>query len=336
MTRALPPQRRGKRRKGNVSAPQEGARRGSVVASYVLRRLGAGLVTLLLMTVIIFVLVRQVGDPAHLMLPPEATEADRELFRQQLGLSDPLPVQYLHFLLGLVQGDLGRSFRYAAPALDIVVDRLGPSLILTGAAMLFAAAVGLSLGIVSAVWRGGIVDYAARLFAVLGQAAPPFFFALLFIRFFSVELRWLPTSGYGQPAHLVLPMLALGWYSAAGLMRLTQANLVEALELEYVKMARIKGVPEHAVLLKHALKNAALPILTFAASQFGVLLGGAVSIETVFAWPGFGSLIVEAISQLDYTVVQAAVVVSVVLFIAINLAVDLLYAVLDPRIRYGR
>ncbi|MEH2549808.1 peptide/nickel transport system permease protein [Bradyrhizobium sp. AZCC 2262] len=306
------------------------------MASYVVRRLGAGLLTLLVMTMIIFLLVRLVGDPAHLMLPPEASEADRELFRQQLGLSDPVPVQYVRFLLGLAQGDFGRSFRFSAPALQVVLIRLGPSLILTGAALSFAAIVGVSFGIVSAVWRGGFVDYAARLFAVIGQAAPPFLFALLFIRLFSVELRWLPTSGYGKLAHLVLPTLALGWYSAAGLMRLTQVNLIEALGSEYVKMARAKGLPEHVVLLKHALKNAALPIITFAASQFGILLGGAVSIEAVFAWPGLGSLIVESVSQLDYTVVQAAVVVSVILLIGINLAVDMLYAVLDPRIRYGR
>jgi len=306
------------------------------MASYVVRRLGSGLVTLLLMSVIIFGLVRLVGDPAALMLPPEATAADRAVFRTQLGLSDPVPLQYAHFLWGLIQGDLGRSFRFSAPALTVVLGRLGPSLILTGFAMAFAVSVGVSLGIVAAVWRGSFWDHAARLFAALGQAGPPFFFSLLFIRYFAVDLRWVPTGGYGGPAQLVLPVLALGWYSAAGLMRLTQANLTEALASEYVKMARIKGVPEYAVVVKHALKNTALPIITFAASQFGILLGGAVSVEAVFAIPGFGSLIVEAISELDYTVVQAAVVVAVVLFIAINLAVDLVYAALDPRIRYGR
>lgn len=305
------------------------------VASYVLRRLGAGLVTLLIMTVIIFALVRLVGDPAHLMLPPEATEADRELFRRQLGLDGPLLLQYRDYLLALGRGDLGQSFRFSAPALDVVLHRLGPSLILTGAAMAFAAVSGVTLGILSAVRPGGPADQAARLFSALGQAAPPFFFSLLFIRLFAVELRLVPTSGYGTLSHLVLPTLALGWYSAAGLMRLTRANLMDVLASEYVKMARAKGIPEHVVLLKHALRNVALPLVTFAASQFGILLGGAVSVEAVFAWPGFGSLIVEAISQLDYPVVQAAVVVSVVLFIAINLAVDLLYAVLDPRIRYG-
>ncbi len=304
--------------------------------SYVLRRLGAGAITLFVMTAIIFALVRLVGDPAHLMLPPEATEADRALFREQLGLSGPLPLQYLDYLLALARGDLGQSFRFAAPALEVVLQRLGPSLILTGAAMAFAVVAEVPLGILSAVRPGGIADQAARLFCALGQAAPPFFFSLLFIRLFAVEWRLVPTSGYGTPAHLVLPTLALGWYSAAGLMRLTRANLTQVLASEYIKMARAKGLPEHVVLVKHALRNVALPLVTFAASQFGILLGGAVSVEAVFAVPGFGSLIVEAISQLDYPVVQAAVVVSVVLFILINLGVDLIYAALDPRIRYGR
>lgn len=306
------------------------------MVSYILRRLGAGLATVLLMTVIIFVIVRLVGDPAHLMLPPEATEADRDLFRQQLGTADPLFAQYLRFLGGLLQGDLGTSFRYGVPALGIVLERLGPSLYLTGVAMAFAVGLGVPLGILSAVRPGGIADQAGRLFAVLGQSAPPFFFALLFIRFFAVELHWLPTGGYGGFSHVLLPALALGWYSAAGLMRLTQANMAEVMGAEYIKMARIKGLPERVVILKHALSNASLPVITFAASQFGILLGGAVSIEAVFSWPGFGKLIVDAISQLDYTVVQAAVVVSAALFILINLVVDLLYAFIDPRIRYGR
>jgi peptide/nickel transport system permease protein len=304
--------------------------------SYIARRLGGGLITVLLMSVIIFVIVRLVGDPAHLMLPPEATEADRELFRQQLGTADPLPVQYFRFLVGLAQGDLGASFRYGAPALHIVLDRLGPSLYLTGVAMALAIGLGVPLGVLAAVRPGGFADQFGRIFAVLGQSAPPFFFGLLFIRYFSVELHWLPTGGFGGPSYVLLPAAALGWYSAAGLLRLTQANMIEALNAEYVKMARIKGLPERVVILKHALSNASLPVITFTASQFGILLGGAVSIEAVFSWPGFGKLIVDAISQLDYAVVQAAVVVSAGLFILLNLAVDILYAFIDPRIRYGR
>lgn len=302
---------------------------------YLLRRAGSALATLLMMSLLIFVMLRLVGDPAHLLMPPEASEADRELFRQQLGLSDPVPVQYLRFLLGLVQGDFGNSFHFGVPALSIVLDRLPPSIALTMAAMGFAVLTGVPLGLLSAVYRGGWVERLTGWFVVLGQSAPPFFFALLFIRYFSVSLGWLPTGGYGSWQHMVLPVIALGWFSAAGLARLTQANLVAVLGTEYIKMARIKGLPEHVILLRHALRNAALPILTFAASQFTILIGGAVSIEAVFSWPGFGSLMVEAINQLDFTVVQAAVIVSTVMFIVINLVVDLLYAVIDPRIRYA-
>ena len=301
---------------------------------FLLRRIGSALVTLLLMSVLIFAMVRMVGDPAHLMMPPEATEADRALFREQLGLNDPVPMQYARFLSTIVRGDFGNSFHFGVPALSIVEDRLGPSLLLTLSALAFAIFTGVPLGIAAAVKKDGFADQFSKIFAALGQAAPPFFFALLFIRLFSVGLGWLPTGGYGSWQHLVLPVIALGWYSAAGLCRLTQANLTAVLQSEYVKMARIKGVPEHVVVLKHALKNAALPVITFAASQFGILIGGAVSIEAVFSWPGFGSLMVESINQLDFTVVQAAVIVSTLLFIVINFTVDLLYALIDPRISH--
>lgn len=301
---------------------------------YGLRRLGSALLTLWLMSVLIFVLVRQVGDPAHLLMPPEATEADRQLFREQLGLADPVPLQYLRFMAGVLQGDLGNSFHFGAPALTMALDRLVPSLLLVSIALVLALAVGLSLGVAGAVARGGRVDRFATLFAVLGQAAPPFFIALLLIRLFAVQWGWLPTGGHGSWQHLVLPVVALAWYSAAGIARLTRANMGVVLQSDYIRMARIKGLPSHVVIGRHALKNAALPIVAFTASQFGVLVGGAVAIETVFSWPGFGSLMVEAINTLDFTVVQAAVIVSTLMFISINLAADLLYAAIDPRIRY--
>lgn len=304
------------------------------MSGFVLRRLLSATVTLLLMSLLIFVLVRLVGDPAHLMMPPEATEADRELFRQHMGLNDPLLTQYGHFISGMLQGEFGNSFHFGVPALQIVSERLLPSLVLTFSALALAVLVGVGLGVIAAITRAQSVRQLVALFSALGQAAPPFFFALLFIRYFSVELGWLPTGGYGSWQHLLLPMTALGWYSAAGLARLTQANLEEVLASEFIRMARIKGLPESVVILRHGLKNAALPVLTFAASQFGILIGGAVAVEAVFSWPGFGSLMVEAINQLDFTVVQAAVVVSTLLFILINLAVDLLYALIDPRISH--
>lgn len=302
---------------------------------YIFSRVWQALATVLLVTLIIFIIIRVIGDPTHLMLPPEATEADRDLLRQQMGLNDPVVWQYLRFLASLLHGDLGTSYRFGRPALEVVLDRVGATMLLTVASLGLGVFVGVPLGIAAAVHRNGRIDAISKVIALLGQAAPPFFFGLLFIRFFSVQLGWFPTSGYGSIENLVLPAVALGWYSAAGLMRLTRSNMLDVLNSEFVKMARVKGVPESVVVYKHALKNASLPIITFAAMQFGILMGGAVSIEAVFAWPGMGKLILDSISTLDYAVVQAAVTLWAVGFTLINLAVDLLYAFIDPRIRYA-
>lgn len=302
---------------------------------YILRRLGQSAITVLLVTLIIFVIVRQVGDPTHLMLPPEATEADRQMLRNQMGLDRPLVVQYGSYLLDLVKGDLGMSYRFSRPALGVVIDALGPTLLLAATALGLAVAVGVPLGVAAAVRRDGAVDQFAKVFAVLGQAAPPFLFSLLFIRLFSIQLGWLPTGGYGRVVHLILPAVALGWYSSAGIMRLTRSSMTEVLDSEYIKLARIKGVPERVIVYRHALRNALLPVITFISLQFGILMGGAVSVEFVFAWPGVGRLILESISNLDYTVVQAAVTIGALIFTSVNLAVDIVYATIDPRIRYA-
>lgn len=303
--------------------------------NYLLRRLGQSAITVLLVTLIIFVVIRLIGDPTHLMLPPEATEADRQLLRVQMGLDRPIVVQYGLYLLDLVRGDLGISYRFSRAALGVVIEALGPTLILTTSALLVALMIGIPLGVLSAIHLDRFVDQFAKIFAVLGQAAPPFLFSLLFINVFSIRLGWFPTGGYGQVSNLILPMLALGWYSAAGIMRLTRSSMIEVLDSEYIKLARIKGVPQRAIVYRHALRNALLPVITFTALQFGILMGGAVSVEFVFAWPGVGRLMLESISNLDYTVVQAAVTVGALLFTAINLVVDIVYAVIDPRIRYA-
>lgn len=302
---------------------------------YILRRFFQSGITVLLVTLIIFVVIRQIGDPTHLMLPPEATEADREILREQMGLDRPVVVQYGSYLLALLQGDLGTSYRFSMPALQVVLEAFGPTLLLTTVALCFAVAIGVPLGVMSAVHREGAIDQVAKVFAVLGQAAPPFLFSLLFIRFFSIQLGWLPTGGYGRIENLILPMVALGWYSSAGIMRLTRSSMTEVLESEYIKLARIKGVPERVIVYRHALKNALLPVITFIALQFGILMGGAVSVEFVFAWPGVGRLMIDSISNLDYTVVQAAVTVGALVFTLINLAADIMYAAVDPRIRYA-
>jgi len=303
--------------------------------NYLLRRFGQSAITVLLVTLIIFVIVRLIGDPTHLMLPPEATEADRALLRTQMGLDRPVIVQYGMYLLDLVHGNLGMSYRFSRPALGVVYEALGPTLLLTSSALLLAIAIGIPLGVLSAVHRDGPLDQMAKIFAVMGQAAPPFLFSLLFIKLFSIQLGWLPTGGYGRIGNLVLPTLALGWYSAAGIMRLTRSSMTEVLDSEFIKLARIKGVPQRVIIYRHALRNALLPVITFTSLQFGILMGGAVSVEFVFSWPGVGRLMLESISNLDYTVVQAAVTVGALLFTTLNLGVDILYAMIDPRIRYA-
>jgi peptide/nickel transport system permease protein len=302
---------------------------------YVLRRLGQSAITVLLVTLIIFVIVRQVGDPTHLMLPPEATEADRELLRKQMGLDRPVVVQYGTYMVDLLKGNLGMSYRFSRPALGVVIEALGPTLLLTLTALGLAIALGVPLGVMAAVKRDGTLDQFAKVFAVLGQAAPPFLFSLLFIKLFAIQFGWFPTGGYGRVVNLVLPALALGWYSSAGIMRLTRSSMTEVLDSEYIKLARIKGVPERVIVYRHALRNALLPVITFISLQFGILMGGAVSVEFVFAWPGVGRLILESISNLDYTVVQAAVTVGALIFTSVNLVVDIIYAAIDPRIRYA-
>ncbi len=303
--------------------------------SYVLRRLVQSFFTVFLVIALIFTVVRAIGDPTHLMLPPEATETDRQVLREQMGLDRPLPAQFGAFVLQLAHGDFGNSYRFSQPAFAVVAGAVGPTLLLTLAALGVALLIGVPLGVASAVWPGGLVDQFGKIFAVLGQAAPPFFFSLIFVKIFSLQFGWFPTGGYGGLRYLVLPMVALGWYAAAGIARLTRSSMAAVLHTEYIKFARIKGVPEHVIVFRHALKNALLPVVTFVSLQFGVLMGGAVSVEVVFAWPGVGQLILDSINNLDYTVVQAAVTLAAVVFALVNLGVDLLYAVIDPRIRYA-
>lgn len=302
---------------------------------YILKRLGQSLLTVLLVVAIVFVVIRAIGDPTHLLLPPEATESDRQVLREQMGLDRSLPVQFISYLGDMATGEMGNSYRFSKPALGVVVQALGPTLLLATAALLVALLVGIPLGTASALWPNSAVDQLGKIFAVLGQAAPPFFFSLIFVKFFSLQLGWLPTSGYGSVNHLILPMLALGWFAAAGVARLTRSSMSDVLHSEYIKFARIKGVPEHVIVVRHALRNALLPVVTFLALQFGILMGGAISVEVVFAWPGIGQLLYDSINNLDYTVVQAAVTLTAIIFALVNLAVDLLYALIDPRIHYA-
>ncbi|MGI4812745.1 MAG: ABC transporter permease [Janthinobacterium lividum] len=305
------------------------------MAKHLLWKFGSTLLTLLAMTLLIFVTVRLIGDPAHTLLPPEATPADRMVLRHELGLDRPLLTQYLIYLWHLLHGDVGRSFLTNQSAFASLLPEIWPSVLLSGAALLVSVALGLPWGAVAALRPHGVLAGSASVFEMFGLAAPPFLVGLLLIRFFSVQLHWLPTGGFGTLQNLLMPAFALSLYTAAALLRLTRATMQKTLASDYVRFARLKGVPERVLVFRHALKNAALPIVTFAASQFGTLIAGAVSIELVFSWPGIGKSMVDAISQLDFPVVQAAAIVIVLIFVTTNFLTDLLYVWLDPRIRFS-
>ena len=282
---------------------------------------------------LVFAALRLSGDPASTMLPGEATVDELRDLRRELGLDQPMWLQYVQFLVSAVRGDFGTSFRHQQPALGLVLERLPATLELAFAALVLALAIALPLGIVAAIYRGRLPDMLAMGFAVVGQATPFFWMGIMLILLVSLELGWLPTSGRGTWRHLILPAVTLATHFAAVLARLTRTSMLEVLGQHYVTTARAKGLSEWTVVMIHALKNASVPVLTLIGLQFGTLLGGAVVTETVFAWPGVGRLAVQSIFVRDYPVVQAGVFVLALSFVAINLFVDLLYGWLDPRIR---
>jgi peptide/nickel transport system permease protein len=301
-----------------------------------LRRLVRSVLVLLGVTVVVFAVVRVIpGDPVRLMLPVDATAADVESFRERMGFNRPIHEQYGTYLWGLLAGDLGRSMRYRRPVLELVLERLPATIQLAGVATVLALLVAVPAGILSAVKRDTAFDGAFMLLTVAGQSVPIFWLGIVMILVFSVRLHWLPTSGRGSVEQMVMPTIALATYVMALLGRLTRSCMLEVLSQDYVRTARAKGLHEWVVTGRHALKNAVIPIVTVLGLQVGTLLGGSVIIETVFAWPGMGTLAVGAIYNRDYPLVQGAVLVAAVIFVAINLAVDLLYLYLDPRIRYG-
>ena len=301
---------------------------------YIFRRLGYALISLLLLSLTIFVFVRLTGDPTVLLVEPGASRADIEALRHDLGLDRPLWVQYGAFMRNLLRGDFGSSFYYRAPVLELYLSRLPHSLLLATTAMAFSLLIGIPSGVLAAVRVNGWGDGAGKVFALLGLSMPSFWVGLLMILFFSVYLGWLPSSGSGTALHLVMPAVALGWYFAAAHMRLTRSSMLEVLGSEYVKLARLKGLPEALVIGKHAFKNALIPVLTLAGINLVIMVNVAVVVETVFAWPGIGRLLYEGIAFRDFPVVQATVLLGGVMIIAVNLLVDLLYAVIDPRIRF--
>jgi peptide/nickel transport system permease protein len=305
------------------------------VHRYILGRLVQALVSMFVVSMVVFALVRVSGDPVQIMAPPEASQADIAAMRAHLGLDRPWPVQYWWFVTRAVQGDFGQSIRFRRPAMDLILERYGATLELGGLAVLIVVAVAIPVGVYAAVARGSKLDYTARAFAALGQAVPPFWLGLLLVLVFGVLLHLLPTSGRGTPLHIILPGITLGWFAVAGLMRLTRSSMLDVLGSEYVKLARIKGLPERQVIWKHAFKNAALPVVTFGALLFVALLNGSIITETVFSWPGLGLLVIEAVDSRDYPIVQGVVLCLSAMYIGINLVVDVLYAYLNPKIRYS-
>ena len=303
---------------------------------YILKRLGYAAISLILLSLTIFLFVRLTGDPTVLLVEPGASQADIEAIRHQFGLDQPLWVQYGHFVSSLVRGDLGHSFYYRTPVLELYLSRLPSSLLLATAAMAFSLLIGIPTGIMAAVRVNRSWDSAGKVFALLGLSVPSFAVGLLMILFFSVYLGWLPSSGSGSVAHVIMPAFALGWYFAAAHMRLTRSSMLDVLGSEYVKLARLKGLPEALVIAKHAFKNALIPVLTLAGINLVIMVNVAVVVETVFAWPGIGRLLYEGVSFRDFPVVQATVILNGAMVVIVSLLVDILYAVIDPRIRFTR
>ena len=301
---------------------------------FIIKRLGLAIVSLFLLSVTIFLLMRVTGDPAVLLAEPGASAADLDAIRTQFGLDKPLWWQYVSFIGHLFRGDFGQSFYYRTDVFELYLSRLPASLLLAGAAMAFSLIIGIPTGIIAAVRVNQWWDSVGKIFALLGLSMPSFWVGLVMILFFSVYLGWLPSSGSGTLLHLVMPSIALGWVFAAAHMRLTRSSMLEVLGSEYVKLARLKGLPEALVISKHAFKNALIPVLTLAGINLVIMVNVAVVVETVFAWPGVGRLLYEGIAFRDFPVVQATVLLGGVMIVVVNLVVDILYAVIDPRIRY--
>jgi len=299
----------------------------------ILRRTLRAAAALVLVTAVVFTLLHLSGDPTYILLAPEATLEQRAAFRHQYGLDQPLPVQYARYLGRVVQGDFGQSFSFQAPALSVALQRLPATLELTLAAMGIAVVIAIPAAVLASLRRGTLFDRAMMGVTLLGQSVPTFWLGMMMIIVLAVNLRLLPASGRGGWAHLAMPAVALALWLMALLARVTRSEMLEALEQDYVRTARAKGLTERSIAARHALKNALLPIVTVLGLQFGGLLGGAVMTETVFAWPGVGTLILDAILKKDFPVVLAGVMIVAVGFIVVTLVLDLLYTVLDPRIR---
>ncbi len=303
------------------------------MSRHVLRRSIRAVAALVGVIAVVFVLLHLSGDPSYILLPLEASPEQRAMFRAQYGLDRPLVVQFVTYLGRVARGDFGQSFSFQIPALQVVFQRLPATLELAAAALLISTLIAIPAAVLAAVKRGTRYDRALMGVVLLGQSVPTFWLGMIMILVFAVHLNLFPVSGRGTLAHLVMPAVALAMWLIALLARITRSEMLEVLGQDYVRTARAKGITERGVAGNHALRNALLPIVTVIGLQFGGLLGGAVMTETVFAWPGVGTMILDAILKKDYPVVLAGVTVVAVGFVGVNLVLDLLYSVLDPRIR---
>jgi peptide/nickel transport system permease protein len=302
---------------------------------YIARRALQSLVALWVMSLIVFTLARFSGNPLDVMLPMEATAEDYERVARHWGLDQPLYTQYAIFITRALQGDFGTSWKWPGrTAMGLVAERLPATLQLAGTALLVSVLIALPIGVLSAVKKGTGWDTAGKVIALLGQSLPGFWLGIVLMWIFAVHLGWFPTSGQGGIQYMILPAITLGWFQVAAMMRLVRSSMLEVLDSEFVKLTRIKGLAEWKVVWKHCLRNAAIAPLTFFAIIAGVLMTGSVVTESVFSWPGTGLLVIDAVRARDFQVVQAVVIVFAGIFILTNLLVDILYAYLDPRIRY--
>jgi peptide/nickel transport system permease protein len=306
------------------------------MARLILDRLASAVPTLLAVTLVVFAIVRAIpGDPARILAGDFATDETVAELRARWSLDRPVPIQYAVYLDRLLHGDLGRSIVTSTPVAPELIERFLRTLELAVAAILIASSVGVLAGVVSAVRRSSVLDYLSTALALTGVSTPIFWSGLILILIFSVTLEWLPSGGTGTLAHLVLPATSLGLFGAGVIARQTRSSLLEALGQDFVRTARSKGLTERVVVLKHALKNALVPVVTVLGDQFGRMLGGAILTETVFAWPGMGRYLVDAILMRDYPVIQAIILLFAACFLVVNLVVDLSYGALDPRVRVG-
>ncbi len=303
--------------------------------TYLVRRILLGCVSILGASLVIFIITRLSGDPVRLMLPVDAPASLVASTRIAMGLEKPIWEQYLIYLYNALQGDFGRSFKWNEPAIGVIMDRIPATIELALAALMVSALISIPLGVLSAVHRGGWLDSLVKTFAMLGQAMPAFWVGLMFIVVFAVQLGWLPAFGRGGLSHLIMPALALGWYPVAAMTRVLRSAMLDVLDSDYIRVARGLGISEKKLIWKYALRNAASPLMTLLGVYFAAMLSGAFVIEVVFAWPGLGSAVVEAVFARDYPVVQAGVLFTSIMFVCTNLLVDLSYGLLDPRIRNG-